>query len=54
VIEDWALSTTARRSRACGCGAGTHPGGEVSGMPGHNAAETILAAENGALQYNKD
>ena len=27
------------------CGAGTHPGGEVSGMPGHNAAKAILAAE---------
>jgi len=26
------------------CGAGTHPGGEVSGMPGHNAAHEILAA----------
>jgi phytoene dehydrogenase-like protein len=24
------------------CGAGTHPGGEVSGMPGHNAAHEIL------------
>ena len=27
------------------CGAGTHPGGEVSGMPGHNAAKAILASE---------
>lgn len=26
------------------CGAGTHPGGEVSGMPGHNAAHEILKA----------
>ncbi len=25
------------------CGAGTHPGGEVSGAPGHNAARVILA-----------
>ena len=25
------------------CGAGTHPGGEVTGAPGHNAAHTILA-----------
>lgn len=25
------------------CGAGTHPGGEVTGAPGHNAAQTILA-----------
>ncbi|MGE0045306.1 MAG: phytoene desaturase family protein [Hyphomonadaceae bacterium] len=24
------------------CGAGTHPGGGVSGMPGHNAAKTII------------
>lgn len=24
------------------CGAGTHPGGEVTGAPGHNAAVTIL------------
>jgi phytoene dehydrogenase-like protein len=25
------------------CGAGTHPGGEVSGAPGHNAAMIVLA-----------
>jgi len=25
------------------CGAGTHPGGEVSGAPGHNSAQAILA-----------
>jgi phytoene dehydrogenase-like protein len=25
------------------CGAGTHPGGEVTGAPGHNAAHAILA-----------
>jgi len=25
------------------CGAGTHPGGEVSGAPGHNAAHNILS-----------
>ncbi|REJ87684.1 MAG: NAD(P)/FAD-dependent oxidoreductase [Planctomycetota bacterium] len=25
------------------CGAGTHPGGEVSGAPGHNAAHSILS-----------
>ena len=24
------------------CGAGTHPGGEVTGAPGHNAARAIL------------
>ena len=26
------------------CGAGTHPGGEVTGAPGHNAAHVILRA----------
>lgn len=26
------------------CGAGTHPGGEVTGMPGHNAAHAVLRA----------
>jgi len=25
------------------CGAGTHPGGGVSGAPGHNAAREIIA-----------
>ncbi len=25
------------------CGAGTHPGGEVTGAPGHNAAHAILS-----------
>jgi phytoene dehydrogenase-like protein len=25
------------------CGAGTHPGGGVTGLPGHNAAREILA-----------
>ena len=24
------------------CGAGTHPGGEVTGAPGHNCAQAIL------------
>ena len=24
------------------CGAGQHPGGEVSGLPGHNAAQEVL------------
>ncbi|MFQ5933682.1 MAG: phytoene desaturase family protein, partial [Dehalococcoidia bacterium] len=28
------------------CGAGTHPGGEVTGAPGHNAAQAILADLN--------
>jgi phytoene dehydrogenase-like protein len=34
------------------CGAGTHPGGGVSGMPGHNAAREILrdASRLGALK----
>ena len=26
------------------CGSGTHPGGEVTGAPGHNAAQAVLAA----------
>jgi phytoene dehydrogenase-like protein len=26
------------------CGAGAHPGGEVTGAPGHNAAQAILSA----------
>ena len=26
------------------CGAGTHPGGEVTGAPGHNAARVVLGA----------
>ncbi len=30
------------------CGAGTHPGGEVTGAPGHNAAAAVLAALDGA------
>lgn len=25
------------------CGSGTWPGGTVSGIPGHNAAQTILS-----------
>jgi phytoene dehydrogenase-like protein len=25
------------------CGSGTHPGGGVTGAPGHNAAHAILA-----------
>jgi len=24
------------------CGSGTHPGGEITGAPGHNAAKAIL------------
>ncbi len=29
------------------CGAGTHPGGEVTGAPGHNAAQAVLEDRNG-------
>jgi phytoene dehydrogenase-like protein len=25
------------------CGAGTHPGGDVCGAPGHNAARAVLS-----------
>ncbi|MBN4047940.1 hypothetical protein JYT75_01325, partial [Oceanicaulis sp. AH-315-P02] len=28
------------------CGAGTHPGGGVTGAPGHNAAQIILKDRN--------
>ena len=30
------------------CGAGTHPGGEVTGAPGHNAAHALLRDHRGA------
>ncbi|MBI3964889.1 MAG: NAD(P)/FAD-dependent oxidoreductase [Chloroflexi bacterium] len=34
------------------CGAGTHPGGEVTGAPGHNAAQAVLAdLDRGAEQF---
>ena len=33
------------------CGAGTHPGGDVTGAPGHNAAHMILA-DFGAAGWN--
>jgi phytoene dehydrogenase-like protein len=29
------------------CGSGTHPGGGVTGAPGHNAAKEILRATGG-------
>jgi phytoene dehydrogenase-like protein len=29
------------------CGAGTHPGGEVTGAPGHNAAQAVLEDRHG-------
>ncbi len=32
------------------CGAGTHPGGEVTGAPGHNAAQAILREQ--AIESN--
>lgn len=32
------------------CGVGTHPGGEVTGAPGHNAAHAILAARDTEAQ----
>ena len=35
------------------CGAGTHPGGGVSGAPGHNAAREVLADfRRGRLRMN--
>ncbi len=33
------------------CGAGTHPGGGVSGAPGHNAAREILADRSFAARF---
>jgi phytoene dehydrogenase-like protein len=35
------------------CGAGTHPGGGVSGMPGHNAAREILKDKKGRPSFLK-
>ncbi len=32
------------------CGSGTHPGGEVTGVPGHNAAQAVLAAIPNGMQ----
>ncbi len=32
------------------CGAGTHPGGGVTGAPGHNAAKAILRSR-GMFKY---
>ena len=29
------------------CGSGCHPGGGVSGVPGHNAAQTVIRDLNG-------
>ncbi len=31
------------------CGASTHPGGEVTGAPGHNAAHAILSDVGAAV-----
>ena len=36
------MATTVARCQAYICGAGTHPGGGVTGAPGHNAAREIL------------
>lgn len=35
------------------CGAGTHPGGGVSGVPGHNAAQVVIADLDGKTQTRK-
>ncbi|MCC6204738.1 MAG: NAD(P)/FAD-dependent oxidoreductase, partial [Hyphomicrobiales bacterium] len=35
------------------CGAGTHPGGGVTGAPGHNAAMRILADLRGELNVRQ-
>ncbi|CAN5744096.1 NAD(P)/FAD-dependent oxidoreductase [soil metagenome] len=32
------------------CGAGTHPGGEVTGAPGHNAAQVVLSEMGAVVQ----
>jgi phytoene dehydrogenase-like protein len=34
------------------CGSGTHPGGGVTGAPGHNAAQAILA-DRGRRRFRK-
>jgi phytoene dehydrogenase-like protein len=34
------------------CGSGTHPGGGVTGAPGHNAARAILA-DRGRRRFRK-
>jgi len=41
-LPGWAHYRTPIRSLYL-CGAGTHPGGEVTGAPGHNAAHIILS-----------
>jgi phytoene dehydrogenase-like protein len=41
-LPGWAQYRTPIRSLYL-CGAGTHPGGEVTGAPGHNAAHAILS-----------
>jgi phytoene dehydrogenase-like protein len=45
-IPGWAEYRTPIRNLYL-CGAGTHPGGEVTGAPGHNAAHAILSAVAG-------
>jgi phytoene dehydrogenase-like protein len=41
-IPGWAHYRTPIRGLYL-CGAGTHPGGEVTGAPGHNAAQVVLS-----------
>ena len=41
-LEGWSHYRTPIRNLYL-CGAGTHPGGEVTGAPGHNAAALILS-----------
>ena len=41
-MQGWAGYSTPIRGLYL-CGAGTHPGGEVTGAPGHNAAQAILS-----------
>ena len=40
-LQSWAGYSTPLRHLYL-CGAGTHPGGDVTGAPGHNAAHVIL------------
>ena len=43
-LHDWSNYATPVKNLFL-CGAGTHPGGEVTGAPGHNAAMEILRQE---------
>jgi phytoene dehydrogenase-like protein len=44
-LQGWARYNTPIRHLYL-CGAGTHPGGDVSGAPGHNSAHVILEAHS--------